>query len=254
MSKKNNPRTKGLSNKKQKARKMGIDVSDVKITNKLSDRELKALDNKLNRLIKSVNPNYKPKDFKLVDNAPKKEKHKRKLSDETKRAIKLVKSLNELNESIITNIGNTKFVNQFINTLPTGIDTVMMEINWTLHDYKDLKKINVNAMKSVAKKQNLNFNDYMTSVEEKLLTLSYDGYDDMLRSLGFKSAERKEFKRNYKKLDIVGKVYLSEHLYKFAKASEKYRNEGDTDAKRFAKSRLENSLYGHIARYTGGFH
>ena len=249
----NNPRTKGLSNKKQKARHMGIDVTDIKISSKLSDRELKALDNKLNRLIKSVNPNYKPKDFKVVGNEPKKEKHKRKLSDETKRAIKLVKSLNELNESIITNIGNTKFVNQFINTLPTGIDSVMMEINWTLHDYKDLKKINVNAMKNVAKKQNLDFNDYMTSVEQKLLSLSYDGYDDMLRSLGFKSDERKEFKRNFKKLDIVGKVYLSEHLYQFAKATEKYRNEGDTDAKRFAKSRLENSLYGHIARYTGGF-
>ena len=250
---KNNPRTKGLSNKKQKARKLGIDVTDIKISNNLSDRELKALDNKLNRLIKTVNPNYKPKDFKFVGNEPKKEKHKRKLSDETKRAIKLVKSLNELNESIITNIGNTKFVNQFINTLPTGIDSVMMEINWTLHDYKDLKKINVNAMKNVAKKQNLDFNDYMTSVEQKLLSLSYDGYDDMLRSLGFKSDERKEFKRNFKKLDIVGKVYLSEHLYQFAKATEKYRNEGDTDAKRFAKSRLENSLYGHIARYTGGF-
>ena len=58
---KNNPRTKFLSNKKQKARKLGIDVTDIKISNKLSDNELKALDTKLNRLIKSVKPNYKPK-------------------------------------------------------------------------------------------------------------------------------------------------------------------------------------------------
>ena len=31
---KNNPRTKFLSNKKQKAKKMGIDVSEIKISNK----------------------------------------------------------------------------------------------------------------------------------------------------------------------------------------------------------------------------
>ena len=58
---KNNPRTKFLSNKKQKARKLGIDVSNIKISNKLTDNELKALDEKLNALIKAVNPNYNPK-------------------------------------------------------------------------------------------------------------------------------------------------------------------------------------------------
>ena len=58
---KNNPRTKFLSNKKQKARKMGLDVSDIKISNKLSDGELQALDTKLNNLIRSVKPNYIPK-------------------------------------------------------------------------------------------------------------------------------------------------------------------------------------------------
>ena len=58
---KNNPRTKFLSNKKQKARKLGIDVSDIKISNKLNDSELQALDRKLNNLIRSVNPNYNPK-------------------------------------------------------------------------------------------------------------------------------------------------------------------------------------------------
>ena len=58
---KNNPRTKFLSNKKQKARKLGIDVSDIKISNKLDDNELQALDRKLNNLIRSVKPNYAPK-------------------------------------------------------------------------------------------------------------------------------------------------------------------------------------------------
>ena len=58
---KNNPRTKFLSNKKQKARKLGVDVSDIKISNKLTDNELKALDKRLNDLIKAVNPTYTPK-------------------------------------------------------------------------------------------------------------------------------------------------------------------------------------------------
>ena len=58
---KNNPRTKFLSNKKQKAKKLGVDVSDIKISNKLNDNELQALDRKLNDLIRSVKPNYVPK-------------------------------------------------------------------------------------------------------------------------------------------------------------------------------------------------
>ena len=58
---KNNPRTKFLSNKKQKAKALGIDVSGITITNKLNDNELQALDRRLNDLIKSVKPNYSPK-------------------------------------------------------------------------------------------------------------------------------------------------------------------------------------------------
>ena len=74
----NNPRTKGLSNKKQKARKLGIDVSGITISNKLNDSELQALDKRLNDLIKTVEPNYKPKDFKIIGSEPKREKHKRR--------------------------------------------------------------------------------------------------------------------------------------------------------------------------------
>ena len=58
---KNIPRTQFLSNKKQKAKKLGIDVSGITITNKLNDSELQALDKRLNDLIKSVKPNYTPK-------------------------------------------------------------------------------------------------------------------------------------------------------------------------------------------------
>ena len=58
---KNNPRTKFLSNKKQKAKKLGVDVSGITISNKLNDNELQALDRRLNDLIKAVRPNYTPK-------------------------------------------------------------------------------------------------------------------------------------------------------------------------------------------------
>ena len=96
---KNNPRTKFLSNKKQKAKKLGVDVSDIKISNKLIDSELKALDKRLNDLIRSVKPNYnprsnpvytpptKPKRVKRVDSASNLLKEYKRVSEEYINAI-----------------------------------------------------------------------------------------------------------------------------------------------------------------------
>ena len=96
---KNNPRTKFLSNKKQKAKKLGVDVSDIKISNKLNDSELKALDKRLNDLIRSVKPNYnprsnpvytpptKPKRVKRVDSASNLLKEYKRVSEEYINAI-----------------------------------------------------------------------------------------------------------------------------------------------------------------------
>ena len=99
---KNNPRTKFLSNKKQKARKLGIDVSDIKISNKLTDGELKALDTKLNKLIRSVNPNYSPKANPVYTppSAPKKPRREKRADS----ASNLLKEYKRKSEEFINSI------------------------------------------------------------------------------------------------------------------------------------------------------
>ena len=93
---KNNPRTKFLSNKKQKARKLGIDVSGITISNKLSDSELKALDTRLNNLIRNVRPNYIPKANPVYTppSAPRKPK-RIKRSDSASNLLKEYKRIKE---------------------------------------------------------------------------------------------------------------------------------------------------------------
>ena len=79
---KNNPRTKFLSNKKQKASKLGLDVSGIKISNKLNDEQLRELDNRLNEMIRSVKPNYTPRVNAVNTPLPKPKKHQK-----TKRSL-----------------------------------------------------------------------------------------------------------------------------------------------------------------------
>ena len=92
----NNPRTKFLSNKKQKARKLGIDVSDIKISNKLNDSELQALDTRLNNLIKNVRPNYNPKANPVYNPpvVPKKPKRSKRV-DSASNLLKVYKRIKE---------------------------------------------------------------------------------------------------------------------------------------------------------------
>ena len=99
---KNNPRTKFLSNKKQKAKKLGVDVSDIKISNKLSDSELKALDTRLNNLIRSVRPSYSPKANPVYNppSIPKKAKRSRRVDS----AINLLKDYKRIKEEYINSI------------------------------------------------------------------------------------------------------------------------------------------------------
>ena len=99
---KNNPRTKFLSNKKQKAKKMGIDVSGIKISNKLNDSELQALDTRLNDLIKNVRPNYKPKANPVYNppTAPKKPKRVKRADS----ASNLLKEYKRVSQEYINSI------------------------------------------------------------------------------------------------------------------------------------------------------
>lgn len=99
---KNNPRTKFLSNKKQKAKKLGIDVSGITITNKLNDNELQALDRRLNDLIKSVRPNYTPKANPVYNPpaTPKKPKRVKRVDS----ASNLLKEYKRIKEDYINSI------------------------------------------------------------------------------------------------------------------------------------------------------
>lgn len=99
---KNNPRTKFLSNKKQKAKKLGVDVSDIKISNKLSDSELKALDTRLNNLIRSVRPSYSPKANPVYNppSIPKKAKRSKRVDS----ASNLLKEYKRVKEEYINSI------------------------------------------------------------------------------------------------------------------------------------------------------
>ena len=99
---KNNPRTKFLSNKKQKAKKLGIDVSGITISNKLNDSELQALDKRLNDLIKSVRPNYTPKANPVYNPpaTPKKPKRVKRVDS----ASNLLKEYKRIKEEYINSI------------------------------------------------------------------------------------------------------------------------------------------------------
>lgn len=99
---KNNPRTKFLSNKKQKAKTLGIDVSGIKISNKLNDSELQALDRKLNDLIRTVRPNYTPK-ANPVYNPPSKPKRPKRVK-RVDSASNLLKEYKKVSQEYINSI------------------------------------------------------------------------------------------------------------------------------------------------------
>ena len=142
----NNPRTKFLSNKKQKAKKLGIDVSDITISNKLNDSELKALDTRLNNLIKSVRPNYTPK-ANPVYNPPSKPK-KGKRSKRPDSASNLVKLYKKASEDYINSIPKELMEHQAIKNYFTKGEYLVNDMRMydlvtkgvELHDFNTVKE------------------------------------------------------------------------------------------------------------------
>ena len=143
---KNNPRTKFLSNKKQKARKLGIDVSGITISNKLNDNELQALDRRLNDLIKSVRPNYNPKANPVYTppSAPKKPK-KAKRPDS---ASNLLKEYKRIKEKYINSIPKELMEHKAIKNYFTKGEYLVNEMRMydlytkgiELHDFNTVKE------------------------------------------------------------------------------------------------------------------
>ena len=143
---KNNPRTKFLSNKKQKARKLGIDVSDIKISNKLSDSELRALDRRLNDLIKSVRPNYTPKANPVYNppSAPRKPKRVKRVDS----ASNLLKEYKRVTQEYIKSIPKELMEHQAIKNYFTKGEYLVNEMRMydlvtkcvELHDFNTVKE------------------------------------------------------------------------------------------------------------------
>ena len=143
---KNNPRTKFLSNKKQKAKKMGIDVSGIKISNKLSDSELKALDIRLNNLIKSVKPNYTPKANPVYNPPVTPRKPKRSKRDDS--ASNLLKEYKRIKEDYINSIPKELMEHQAIKNYFTKGDWLVNSMRMydlytkglELHEFNTVKE------------------------------------------------------------------------------------------------------------------
>ena len=143
---KNNPRTKFLSNKKQKARKLGIDVSGIKITNKLNDNELQALDKRLNDLIKSVRPNYTPKANPVYTppSVPKKGKRSKRPDS----ASNLLKEYKRLRDEYINSIPKELMEHKAIKNYFTKGEYLVNEMRMydlvtkgvELHDFNTVKE------------------------------------------------------------------------------------------------------------------
>ena len=143
---KNNPRTKFLSNKKQKARKLGVDVSDIKISNKLNDSELQALDRKLNDLIRSVNPNYKPKANPVYtpQTTPTKPKRVKRVDS----ASNLLKEYKRVREEYINSIPKELMKHEAINNYFTKGEYLVNDMRMydlytkgvELHDFNTVKE------------------------------------------------------------------------------------------------------------------
>ena len=143
---KNNPRTKFLSNKKQKAKKLGIDVSGIKISNKLNDNELQALDKRLNDLIRNVRPNYTPKANPVYTppSLPKKPKRVKRVDS----ASNLLKEYKRKSEEYINSIPKELMEQQAIKDYFTKgeylINSMRMYDLYTkgieLHDFNTVKE------------------------------------------------------------------------------------------------------------------
>ena len=140
---KNNPRTKFLSNKKQKAKKLGLDVSGIKISNKLNDSELQSLDRRLNDLIRSVNPNYIPRS-NPVYTPPTKPKRVKRVDS----ASNLLKEYKKIKEDYINSIPKELMEHQAIKNYFTKGDYLVNDMRMydlvtkgvELHDFNTVKE------------------------------------------------------------------------------------------------------------------
>ena len=226
---KNNPRTKFLSNKKQKARKLGADVSDIKISNKLNDSELQALDKKLNDLIKSVRPNYTPKANPVYTppSIPKKGKRNKRPDS----ASNLVKLYKKATEDYINSIPKQLMEHQAIKNYFTKGDYLVNNMRMydlftkgiELHDFNTVKEFKnyfgttsqkklERMLKNEIKQLELNMYDNVLEEQRK----SVKGLIDELEgSIEISAVFRKKIEESIDNMNLIQLLEISNKLYNF---------------------------------------
>ena len=209
---KNNPRTKFLSNKKQKARKLGVDVSDIKISNKLNDSELQALDKKLNDLIRSVRPNYNPKANPVYtpQTTPTKPKRVKRVDS----ASNLLKEYKRVREDYINSIPKELMDHEAIKNYFTKGDYLVNSMRMYDLFTKGVELHNFNTVKE--------FKEYFGTTSQKKL--------------------EKMIKNEIKQLELNMYDKQLEEQRKTVKNLIEELNSGDETVSKVFKKRLEESI------------
>ena len=219
---KNNPRTKFLSNKKQKARKLGINVSDIKISNKLNDSELQALDRRLNDLIRSVKPNYTPKANPVYTPQTQPTRPKRVKRVDT--ASNLLKEYKRVSEDFINSIPKELMEHKAIKNYFTKGEYLVNDMKMydlvtkgvELHDFNTVKEFKkyfgTNSQKKLERMlkneiKQLELNMYEKQLEEQKRTVK--NLIDELNS-GDEKVSKVFSKRLEKRLDNMNLIQLLE--------------------------------------------
>ena len=219
---KNNPRTKFLSNKKQKAKKLGIDVSDIKISNKLNDEELKTLDRRLNDLIRNVKPNYNPKANPVYtpQTTPTRPKRVKRVDS----ASNLLKEYKRVSEEYINSIPEELMNHQAIKNYFTKGEYLVNDMRMydlvtkgvELHDFNTVKEFKKYFGTTSQKKLERMIKNEIKQLElnmyEKVLDEQRKSVKELIKELDTSNSELSEVfkKRIEKSIDNMNLIQLLE--------------------------------------------
>ena len=224
---KNNPRTKFLSNKKQKAKKMGIDVSDIKISNKLNDSELQALDTRLNNLIRSVKPNYTPKANPVYNppSVPKKPKRTKRVDS----ASNLLKEYKRIKEDYINSIPKELMEHKAIKNYFTKGEYLVNDMRMydlvtkgvELHDFNTVKEFKnyfgTTSQKKLERMLKNEIKQLELNMYDKILEEQRKAVKDLINDLDTSDSEispvfRKRIEENIDSMNLIQLLEISNKL------------------------------------------
>lgn len=224
---KNNPRTKFLSNKKQKARKIGIDVSNIKISNKLTDSELQALDTKLNNLIRKVKPSYTPRVNPVYTppSLPKKPKREKRVDS----ASNLLKEYKRVTEEYIKSIPKELMKHQAIKNYFTKGEYLVNDMRMydlvtkgvELHNFNTVKEFkNYFGAKSQKKLERMLKNEIkqlQLNMYDKQLDEQRKAVKDLINDLDTSNTElsavfKKRIEDSIDKMNLIQLLEISNKL------------------------------------------